>query len=344
MKSLNPSKFEIIENTGPNNVFDTLKLLLRKASQVDIAVAFVSAPGLNELLPTLHQVAARGTVRILTGLYQSITDPLALRALLRAQTQTRGQLSTHISKDPKFHRKMYLARDRNIIRAIVGSSNLTRDGLRSGGEMNVYLSSPANSASMCRLAETFDISWEHRSVPLEVGIIDRYVRLGHFHKQKESKHNLPLRKIIGASSLAGLSGGGKPDGTVTFWRDTIQGYVSKQTEAVIASTTNWDDRGYFWYSSGPHKYKQKDRILMFDLTVNKVQVVQVVAWTRTAVRTPDGVHFVAFKYVRGLKARKLNGPKWGELKLVLGMTGKRDIHFRRKIAQGKWSDIVTMFR
>ena len=158
--------FEFIENTGPNSVLGTLRRMTKRAAQVDIAVAFISAAGLNRLLPSLQQVASRGAVRVLTGLYQGITDPQALRTLLRVQAQTRGRLSVRISGESKFHRKVYLVRGGSTVKAVIGSSNLTGDGLTSGGEMNVYLSAPAASAPVRRLLRAFDDAWDDRAVTL----------------------------------------------------------------------------------------------------------------------------------------------------------------------------------
>lgn len=100
------ARFQIIENHGPNNLRDYLKAKLVKTSSVDIAVAFATKAGVNEILHYLYQVASRGQVRILVGLYQHVTEPEALESLLRAQSQMKGGLSVRISKEPKFHTKL----------------------------------------------------------------------------------------------------------------------------------------------------------------------------------------------------------------------------------------------
>jgi hypothetical protein len=81
-------RLDIIENNGPDNLRDALRSQLRRASEVSIAVAFVSKAGLDEVLQSLRQVAAIGNVRLLTGLYQKITEPEALKTLLRAPNKT----------------------------------------------------------------------------------------------------------------------------------------------------------------------------------------------------------------------------------------------------------------
>lgn len=329
--------FEFIENVGPNSVLSNLRRMTKGAGRVDIAVAFISASGLNQLLPSLQRVASRGEVRILTGLYQGITDPRALSTLLRVQEQTRGRLSVRISRESKFHRKLYLVRAGGNVKAVVGSSNLTNDGLSSGGELNVYLSSAAGSAQMRRLLSAFDDDWKERAVPLDKGIIGRYSQSDSVNQQRARTKTLPLRSILGARTTSRRAKDERPESPVSFWRDSVDGYVSKQTEAVISSTTDWDERGYSWYSAGSHRFKPKDRILMFDFRKDFVQVVQVVGSTRTAVRTPDGVHFVAFKPVRGEKARRLTPARWRGLKAALGITRKSEFLARHKLSPERWS-------
>lgn len=332
-----PHSFQFIENVGPNSVLSNLRRMTKGAANVDIAVAFISSSGLNQLLPSLQRVASRGEVRILTGLYQGITDPRALSTLLRVQEQTRGRLSVRISRESKFHRKLYLVKAGSNVKAVVGSSNLTNDGLSSGGELNIYLSSTADSAPMRRLLRAFDDDWEDRAVPLDEGIIGRYAKSDSVKQQRARTKSVPLRSILGTRTTSSRAKDERLKSPVSFWRDSVDGYVSKQTVAVIASTTDWDERGYSWYSAGSHRFKPKDRILMFDFTKNFIQMVQVVGITRTAVRTPDGVHFVAYKPVRGEKARRLTPGRWKGLKAALGVKRRSEFSARHKLSPERWS-------
>ena len=59
-------------------------------------------------LPLLRRAAARGKVRVLTGLYQDLTDLKALRALLGAQEQTNERFEVRLSRNRKFHQKLYI--------------------------------------------------------------------------------------------------------------------------------------------------------------------------------------------------------------------------------------------
>jgi HKD family nuclease len=128
--------FEVIENSGKDNLRDALKHILSRASEVSIAVAFVTQAGLDEIIQPLRQVATEGRVRLLTGLYQYTTEPEALDTLLRVQKETPGRFSVCLSIEPKFHRKVYLVGNNTQTTVIIGSSNLTKEGLLSGGEIH----------------------------------------------------------------------------------------------------------------------------------------------------------------------------------------------------------------
>ena len=147
--------FALVENRGPNNLVSLLRMGLRKAIGADLAVSFVSQRGLLAILSKLRRVAARGSVRILTGLYQDITEPTALRTLARAQRESLGRLTVRLSTNRKFHRKIYLMRETATLKAVVGSSNLTKEGLTSGGEFALAVALQANATAARKLCASF---------------------------------------------------------------------------------------------------------------------------------------------------------------------------------------------
>ena len=107
MSKANQIKVGTIDNSGPNKLVSFLRAESRATQQIDMAVAFVTMSGLDSVLHLLKRTAARGNVRLLTGLYQGFTEPKALRTLLREQRQTDGRLSVQISAAPHFHWKAY---------------------------------------------------------------------------------------------------------------------------------------------------------------------------------------------------------------------------------------------
>ncbi len=301
--------FDIIENNGPNNLRDILKAKLPQASEVCIAVAFVTQSGLDIIAQPLREVAAQGKVRLITGLYQRVTEPQALDTLLEIQNESRGRFSVRLSKEPQFHRKVYLLENRTQATAIVGSSNLTKEGLQSGGELNLLLSLPKNSPSFIELKGAFEKEWKHRAVPLSDDQIKRYIRT-RFKSIKSSAYTKSqLKSILGTEPIH-KKASSEP---IRFWRDCITGFAAKRTEQIISETTNWDDKNYHWFSTGGnHPYQIQDCIFLFDQTNNHIRLVEVKDMTRTPIPTPDGRRFVAYKPLRKYD-RRLSQNLWALL-------------------------------
>ena len=305
-------KFECIENKGPDNLRDTLRGQLAGASDASIAAAFVTQPGLDEILQPLRQVAANGSVRLLTGLYQKVTEPRALKTLLRVQTETRGRFSVRLSREPQFHRKLYLLKNPTQSILILGSSNLTREGLRSGGELNLMLPFPKRSPAVRKITQAFEDDWQHRGVPLTVQRIQAYERTRPKRPRRDCYTRGQLAEILGTTA-SHRQASSDDDQSRGYWRDWISGFAKGRTERIISETTNWDDKNYQWYGpNGPHLYKIGDRIFLFDFADGHVYLVEVRDIARTKVPTPDGRHFVAYKRLLGL-TRRISKKLWSSL-------------------------------
>lgn len=314
MKS-SPVSFEFIENSGPDNLRDTLKALLLQAStnEVCIAVAFLTQSGLNEIIQPLRQVATQGSVKLITGLYQHVTEPQALETLLNIQNETRGNFSVRLSTEPQFHRKFYILESKSRMSAIVGSSNLTKEGLQSGGEINVIISSAKNTPSVKELKKIFEKEWKHRAISLSTEQIKKYQKARSKSADFKSFSRSEIKKILGTALTHQKATPSLTDET-KFWRDCITGYVKKRTEQIISETTNWDARNYSWYSTGgKHHYRIKDRIFLFDKAESRLRLVEVTDIARIKISTPDGRSFVAFKHIRGY-GKKFSKTIWEALK------------------------------
>ncbi len=336
-------KLDIIENNGPDNLRDALKSHLRRVSEVSIAVAFVTQAGLDEIVQALRQVAANGSVRLLTGLYQRVTEPQALRALLRIQEETRGRLSVRLSREPQFHRKLYLLNSRTHSTAILGSSNLTREGLRSGGELNLIARLPKGSLAVKKMGQAFEDDWEHRAVPLAAEQLVEYEKARPEAPLRESYSKGQLARILGAPpSHRQATQATKDDQHKDFWRDCVTGVVKKRTEGIISETTNWDDKSYWWFSpGGPHPYRIGARIFLFDFHDRRVRPVEVRDVARTKVATPDGRHFVAYRPLFGL-TRRFSKKLWAALESE-GIDPKKARN-RRKLGSEKAERLRVLIR
>lgn len=104
--------------------------------QIDLAVSFIMQSGLNLLENALLEALAKGCkIRILTTGYLDVTEPDALRRLLKLVPAL--QLKMYDARGRSFHPKTWLfklANGREL--ALVGSSNLSRSALLTGVEWN----------------------------------------------------------------------------------------------------------------------------------------------------------------------------------------------------------------
>ena len=129
--------------------------------RIDLAVSFIMKSGVDLIVDHLEIALQRGArIRFLTTDYLSITDPDALTRLLDLADRPdldEGQLQLRVFHDPKvsFHPKAYLFRSTSstVAGGFVGSSNLSRSGIRGGVEWNLGVD------QIGPLVESFERLW-----------------------------------------------------------------------------------------------------------------------------------------------------------------------------------------
>ncbi len=280
----------------------------------------------------------------MTGLYQAVTEPSALRLLLTAQRQTKGRLEARSARDPRFHRKLYFTRNGKACCIISGSSNLTAEGLKSAGEFNLLVRLLDTDPRVRRLVSQLDRLWDTGTVPLSLERIKRYEQARPRRpRTKLSRRSLAI--VLGSASSKGArSGDARPSVATRYWRDGISGFARPRTQAILDEETDWYQRGYWWYSCHSDVFERGDRILLFDESEGWAEVVVVKDTTRTATPTPDGRHFVAYQRVRGWHRRRLNRTLSKRLANVgLAITAPARTN-RRKLTEGQWGRIASIFQ
>jgi HKD family nuclease len=109
-----------------------------------LAVAFLKQSGLQLIETSLDNCINHGnTVEFIVGLDFRTTEAMTLKNLLK-KAENSENFHLYCYSDPSddvetFHPKLYLFRNKNRLRAIVGSSNITRGGLQDNVELNVVL-------------------------------------------------------------------------------------------------------------------------------------------------------------------------------------------------------------
>ncbi|WAR43557.1 DEAD/DEAH box helicase family protein [Methylomonas rapida] len=142
---------------------------INSAKRIDITVSFIRQSGLRLILDALIDALDRGVeMRILTGDYLNVTEPMALRHLLLLQEsgadirifETRGKQS--------FHMKAYIftfsgEHGEKSGHAYVGSSNISSSALNQGLEWNLKVELEENPARFAEICRKFEAIYFHEN-------------------------------------------------------------------------------------------------------------------------------------------------------------------------------------
>lgn len=172
--TLAPHKQALIAG-GEDPLLPHLVRHIDDANSVDIAVAFIMDSGARLLIPHLRDLLARGgRLRLITGDYLDVTDPLALRQVLDLE----GEVERFVfdAGTQSFHLKSWIfhhADGEGL--AIVGSSNISETALVRGIEWN-YRACSSDTDGWRDVVTGFEALLRSASVgPLTHDWIDAYV-------------------------------------------------------------------------------------------------------------------------------------------------------------------------
>jgi HKD family nuclease len=339
---MNPIRIGTIDNTGPNTLLSYLRNAGHAAAQFDIAVAFISKAGLESVLHLLKRVAAKGPVRLLTGLYQGFTDPAALRILLREEANSQGRLTVKISTNPRFHWKAYFLMRKTTANVVIGSSNLTEEGLTNSGELNSVLLLQKNSQPFRELHAIFNRQWDTRAKPLSGIDLNAYEEWRKVADVQAQHRKVPLRAILG-----NYSSDSKTEHIRTarrLWRFCFASNLDARSIEIVSRYTDWEQRGYEYFSAAKPIYQDGDRFVLFDLSDRTLTVNEVLASTRTPEPTPAGYHFFAYRRVPRTRLRRLLRKRWAELKAANLLSHKEQIFRDKTISQTEFDRYLAFLK
>ena len=137
-----------------------------------LASAYVTRGGLDHIEEQIQKLLDReGEVAIVHGADFRVTDPLSIKALANlnmGNTLMKYRVRPYISQlnRSQFHPKMYLLSNANgnEITSIVGSSNLTHQGLHTNVEINVMMRGHRREEAIRRSIGAFDSLLEDRNL------------------------------------------------------------------------------------------------------------------------------------------------------------------------------------
>jgi superfamily II DNA or RNA helicase/SAM-dependent methyltransferase/SOS-response transcriptional repressor LexA len=174
----NPAPSQRLVTGGADHFLPHLSEAFTRATQADLAVAFIKTTGLRLLLPDLEAMVDEGPprrVRLLTSDYLDITDPEALRLLLLLQERG-AEVRVYTTQEGSFHLKAYIFAefDGQLLTAgtaFIGSSNVSRQALRDGLEWNYKVVYPGDSGFL-EARQRFDELFVH---PHTISLSDAWI-------------------------------------------------------------------------------------------------------------------------------------------------------------------------
>lgn len=174
----NPWTTQRLVTGGADHFLPHLSEAFTRATQADLAVAFIKTTGLRLLLPDLGSMVDAGAshrVRVLTSDYLDITDPEALRLLLLLQERG-AEVRVYTTQEGSFHLKTYIfARQEEQMlvagTAFIGSSNISRQALQDGLEWNYRVVYPGDSGFL-EARQRFEELFKH---PKTVALSDAWI-------------------------------------------------------------------------------------------------------------------------------------------------------------------------
>ncbi len=181
-----PNPIRKLVTGGDDPFLPHLSQAMARATEIDIAVAFIKTTGIRLLMPDLLAAllppALPGDpvrrVRVLTSDYLDVTDPEALRLLLLLRDQG-GDIRVYVTHGSSFHLKAYVfarSASNQLIEgtAFIGSSNISRQALQDGLEWNYRVAFPGDQGFL-EARQRFDELFAHpRTVPLTDAWIEEY--------------------------------------------------------------------------------------------------------------------------------------------------------------------------
>ena len=137
---------------------DCLTEYFKSATKVCVAVAFLRKSGVDLLDHSIREVIKRGgIIQFVAGQDFGYTEPSALEYLSNIGAEIKVYTGNEI-----FHPKCYLFQNDSFRRVIIGSSNMTSSGLKSGIEWNVALEE--SDSQIIKLFDSFEQLWNSNCV------------------------------------------------------------------------------------------------------------------------------------------------------------------------------------
>lgn len=174
------------------DMVSVLSEALTSSNDIRIAVAFVSKKGLMLIDDSLRfAINSANSIEFLVGLDMNWTEPDALQILFNLSINNEKINCICLSSLKPYytyHPKLYLFNDNNIVKSIIGSSNLTEGGLKKNIEANVLIEASIDNEIISDVYYTYNrLKYHPQRVLPDQEFIDIYTKLTELER-KQSKY------------------------------------------------------------------------------------------------------------------------------------------------------------
>ena len=180
---------ELIENDPDQGkkVLTAVEEGLQTCNSFFMSVAFINQSGLTPLLMTLQELERKNIKgKVLTTNYLSFSEPKALDALEQLKN-VEVRMADTSSNAPGFHTKGYVFFQKEWVRMMIGSSNITAGALTRNKEWNVQVRASSKGSLSQSIMDAFETMWDDRKTIPYGDIREEYVRQYEQKRQMQKK-------------------------------------------------------------------------------------------------------------------------------------------------------------
>lgn len=325
-------KIEAIPNKGPASIGPEVTECFGWANNAYIASAFLTLASLErieEALISSEETNNQIEIRLLVGLYQRFTSAASIAKAIKLQEKYPNKFWIRISRNNRFHWKLYIFTKNSNRRLYVGSANFTEDGLTASGELSVKISAQETDQISKSLQYEFNSLWENKnhSFAPDDKFLSNYKKLDSTSLRPKSSPDNPITKLLyNAQRTPRKKSNDNIKPRLVFADSDLKNETLKK---VKEEKNNWRDWNYVCLSKYDYERTRNARLAVY-VTYNKsdkrknhddysISINQIE--DSAELETADGKYFVAFSKIRYSKELR-----YGDIKTELtkeGLTWKK---------------------
>ncbi len=320
-------KIEAIPNKGPASVGPEITECFGWANNAYIASAFLTLASLErieEALITSEETHNQIEIRLLVGLYQRFTSAASIAKAIKLQEKYPNKFWVRISRNNRFHWKLYIFTKNSNGRLYVGSANFTEDGLTASGELSVKISAQETDQISESLQYEFNSLWENKnhSFAPDDKFLGDYKKLDSPSLRPKSSPDNPITKLLYNAQRTPRK---KSNDNIKPRLIFADSDLKKETiKKVKEEKNNWHNWNYVCLSKYNFERTRNARLAVY-VTYNKsgkrknhddysISINQIE--DSAELKTADGKYFVAFSKIRYSKELR-----YGDIKTELNKAG-----------------------